>query len=790
VPGSLTYAVRGLAKHPGLVFVALLTLTLGIGATTAIFSVVDATLLRPLPYPDADRLLLLGDNANTGKRGTAWSWLNSRDVAADARTLSGAATYQADGYTLTGRGAAKRLRGLTVSADLFRIVGVQPILGRGFSPGEDEPGKNRIAVIGHTFWKTELEGDRDVIGKSITIDGAPHQIVGVMPPGFRFPVGGKEIEVYAPFPHSALDVGLRETRGARYLNVVGRLADGASLPRANAELATISRRLSAAYPEDNAKVAFNALYLQDWAVKDVRAAMWILLGAVGFVLLIACTNVANLLLARATARRREIAVRLALGATRGRMVWDILVENLLLSLVGCALGIVVALWGVDWLRGIAGTNLTREVTIDARVLLFAVGLAVVTGIAFGLIPARAAIKAHAGEALGAAMARGGQRSRLRSVLVTVEIGAAMLLLVGAGLLLRSFWKLTAVDPGFNPKQLIVGNVNLPEAKFSQDENAVAFYRRVLSELERVPGTKSAVSLGLPVVAGTPGVSFDIVGGAAADRHTSFRMVSPGWFDVMGIRLIRGRLATRDDDDPKRPAVALVSEAFVRTFFPDEDPIGKKIALGLNEHAPREIIGVVRDVRDLGLTADPQPMTYILYAQIPWPGFSVVMRSATPAANALRAAVSAADPDVAVEIQSMDELWGKTRNDTTLILLLLFAGVALILAVVGVYGVVSYGVAQRAQELAVRAALGAQPRQLAGLVVRQGLWLALAGVLLGAALALAASGAIAGLLYGVAAFDPLTFGAMAALLVAVAGGASFFPARRAARLDPMAVLRRE
>ena len=248
MPGSLKYAVRGLGKHPGLVFVALLTLTLGIGATTAIFSVVDAVLLRPLPYPDADRLLILGDNALTGKRGTAWSWLNSRDVAADAKTLAGAATYQADGYTLTGRGAARRVRGLTVSADLFRVVGVQPIVGRGFSPGEDQPGKNRVAVIGHAFWKSELEGDRDVIGKSITIDGALHQIVGVMPPGFRFPVGGKEIEVYAPFPHSALDVGLRDTRGARYLNVVGRLANGASLPQANAELAAISHRLSAPTP--------------------------------------------------------------------------------------------------------------------------------------------------------------------------------------------------------------------------------------------------------------------------------------------------------------------------------------------------------------------------------------------------------------------------------------------------------------------------------------------------------------------------------------------------------------
>ncbi len=794
------HALRGLAKSPGLVIVAVITLALGIGATTAIFSVVDAVVLRPLPFPDGERLVQLGDKRNSASDfGTSWSWPNYVSVKERTRALSGVATYTSSQASLTGRGEARKLDVTVSSADLFRVLGQKPFLGRGFAPDEDQPGKNTVVVLGHSYWHAELGGDRNILGQTMVLNGVPRTVIGVMPPGFSFPLQQDEPKLYLPFPEGALDAQLRTQRGAHWAWVVGRLADGSTVTEAAAEVETIRRSLVGEFPEALQNRTFGVRQLHEFLVKDVRTALLAILGAVALVLLIACTNVANLLLARASVRHREIAIRLALGASRGRIIWDVLVESLLLSVVGCGVGILFALWGVDWLRGMVPGEIgsIRPLAIDARILAFAVAVALATGLIFGLIPAAQALKAQAGEALQQAAARGGGRKTLlRSVLVAVEIAAAMLLLVGAGLFLRTFANVQRVNPGFDPRQLTVASVGLPSATYPDDPQWVSYFRRLEQEIANVPGAETAIVLPAPLTGSNMGFTISFVGRPPPKPGerlvTGFRAGSSGLFSTLRIPVKRGRTFTAAEEDPKQARILVVSEAFVKKFYPDEDPIGKKVVIGFGDPVEREIIGVVGDIKERGLTEDTSPMAYAPYPHTPLPFMSVLARSAAPQAAAVRAAIQAVDKNVPIEIKPMEDYMRDLVAQQRLLmqLVLLFAGVALTLALVGVYGVVSYGVTQRMQELSVRAALGAQPAQLVGMIVRHGLFLAVVGVTVGGVGAVALSWLVAGLLFGVSAIDPLTYAAVASLLVAVTVAASFLPALRAARLDPMAVLRSE
>jgi putative ABC transport system permease protein len=798
------HAVRGLAKSPALVVVAVVTLALGIGPTTAIFSVVDAVVLRPLPFPDGERLVQLGDTRTTSRPnefGTSWSWPNYESVKQQSRTLKGVAVFTGGQASLTGRGDARQIDTTVSSADLFRVIGAKPFLGRDFAPEEDTPGKNTVVILGHSYWQSELGGDRNVIGQTMVLNGVPRTVIGVMPQGFTFPLQQQpEPKMYLTFPDGPLDAHMRTQRGAHWAWVVGRLADGRTVTEASAELETIRARLAEEFPDNLKNRIFQVKQLHEFLIKDVSLGLLVILGAVALVLLIACTNVANLLLARASVRHREIAIRLALGASRRRIIWDVLVESLLLSLVGCGVGIVLALWGVDWLRGMVPAEIgaIRPLVIDARVLAFAVGTSLATGLIFGLIPAAQALKAQAGEALQQAAARGGNRkTRLRSVLVAVEISLAMMLLVGAGLLLRSFANLQKVDPGFDPNHLTVGTISLPSATYQDDPQWIAFFQRLEAQLAGIPGAESAIAVPPPLTGSNMGFTISFVGRPPPKPGerlvTGFRAGSSGIFTTLRVPLKRGRTFTAAEEDPKQPRVLVVSEAFVKKFYPDEDPIGKRVIIGFGDPVEREIIGVVGDIKERGLTEDTTPTSYAPYPHTPLPFMSVLIRSPAPQAAAMRAAVQAVDKNVPIDIKPMEEYMRDAVAQQRLLmqLLVMFAGVALTLALVGVYGVVSYGVTQRMQELSVRSALGARPAQLIGMIVRHGLLLAVAGVVVGAVAALILfQMVVTSLLFGVGGMDPLTYAGVASLLVAVTAAASFIPARRAARLDPMAVLRSE
>jgi len=797
---SLKHAVRALAKSPALVLVAVITLALGVGATTAIFSVVDAVVLRPLPFPDGDRLAFLGSKRVTSKKmANSWSWPNFKDVKEQSKSIPELSAFYGGTFTMTGRGDARRLDGTVSTADLFRVLRTPPMLGRDFAAGEDEPGKNNVVILGHAFWQSEFHGDRNVLGQTVTLNGTPRTVVGIMPPGFRFPLQNADPSVYVPAPQGPMDVDARSQRGAQYMLLVGRLAPGATFIEAGAELEAIRQRLAIEYPDNLRNRIFSAGSLHDWIVRDVRLGLLLVLGLVMIVLLIACTNVANLLLARASVRHREIAIRLALGASRGRILWDVMVESMLLSIAGCAAGVLLAMWGVDWLRALVPVEIgaVRPILVDARVLAFSVGASLLTGLIFGLIPARQALKAQAGEALQATMARAGSRkTRLRSALVAGEIAASMLLLVCAGLLLRSFWKLQAVDPGFDPTNITVGEIDLPDGKYPDSPQYIQFYQRLLRELPALPGAKAAVIYPVPYSGGNIGFVTEVVGGpppAPGERKgTGFRAASPGVFETLRIPIVAGRAFTADEDSPTGPPVVVVGQNYVKRFLPDDNPIGKKIIIGYGDPVPREIVGVAGDVKDAGLAEEVGAMVYAPFSQTPWPALAVVVRSTAPVAGALRSTAHAVDADVPVDLKTLDDYMRQSvaQRRLTAQLLLLFAAVALLMALVGVYGVVSYGVTQRVHELSVRAALGAKPVQLVRLILHHGLLLAGIGVGVGAIGSVIVTRFFAGLLYGVSTEDPITFAAVGAILLGVTAIASFIPARRAARFDPMTVLRKE
>jgi putative ABC transport system permease protein len=801
---DIRYAFRRLIKSPGFTLVALLTLALGIGANTAIFTVVNAVLLQPLPYRDPGQIIGIF-HLSEGRRATM-SGPNFIDVQKGATTLQGAAAYSRSRMILTGRGEPVRLDAANVSGPLFDVLGVPAMLGRTFRSDENQPGKTHVAMLSHELWQQRFGGDEGVVGQHMTLDGVSYEIVGVMPANFSFPAGRS---VWTPLEYTD-DFKVKQ-RGAWYLAAIGRVRSGVTPEQARVEIETIGKQLARQYPDINDGVDITGVPLQEAMVGDLRTAFWVLLGAVGFVLLIACVNVANLLLARAAARESEIAVRTALGANRARLVRQLLTESLMLGLGGGALGLLLAVWGVEALVALEPQGIPRldEVRVDPIVIGFTVGLSALTGLLFGLVPAFQSTRGELSSTLkeagrGALTSRGG--SRMRTTLVIAEVALAVTLLAGAGLLIRSFSRLASVDPGFEMNPALTFELSLPDARYEQLESQVAFFDQLLPRLEALPGVRTAAGvMSLPLSGSSFVLTFEVAGRPpippAQRPAMQVRVATPGYFQTIGIPLERGRLFTKDDR-ANTPQVALITEAAAKRYFPNEDPIGKKITLGWGrgggpQRAGGEVVGVIGDIKDAGLDEPDPPQIYLPYAQWPVPGMSVVLATAVPPgtlADAARHAVYSLDANLPVgNVRTLEQLVARSISQPRfyMTLLTVFAAVALTLAAIGIFGVLSYAVAQRTREIGIRMALGAHETTVLGLVVREAMMMAVAGVVIGVVAALGLTRwLVSTLLFETSPHDPGTFAVVAIVLTAVCLFAAYIPARRATRVDPIVALRAE
>jgi len=796
---DLRYGARTLMKNPAFTLAAVLTLALGIGANTAIFSVVNAVLLRPLPYEDPERLVMIYEtNLAKGWPQFSVSPPNFADWSEQSRVFDGMTGFRGAAFNLTGVAEPERISGMFVSKRFFGMVGVRPLLGRTFTPDEDEPGKENRAVLAYGLWQRRFGGDLGIVGKPLTLNGDAYTVVGVMPAGFALP---RDTEIWAPL---SFRPGEMKQRGSHYMSVLARLKPGVTLETAQTEMSAIAGRLEKEYPDSNSGWGARVVPLLEQAVAGIRPALLTLLGAVGFVLLIACANVANLLLARAEARRREMAVRAALGAGRPRLIRQLLTECVLLALVGGGLGLLLAVWGIDALRALEPADLPRlkEIRVDLAVLGFTAAASLVTGLIFGLAPAIQISRTDLNVTLreGERGSGGSSRGRVRGALVVAEIALALVLLIGAGLHLRSLHELQGVDPGFDTANLLTMRVSLPGSKYSAGAQGVSFYRQALERLDGLPGVRSAAAVSsLPLSDYDLIFTFHVEGRpplppseqVSADWHA----VSRDYFRTMGIPLVRGRFFT-ERDDASAPRVAIINETMARRTWPGEDPIGRRISIGIGPEALREVVGVVKDVKQSGLDADIAMQVYEPYPQQAWQSMFFVLRAESVpedlSASARRAILDVDKDQPVFGIRTMDQiLSGATaQRRFNMLLLCLFAAVALALAAVGVYGVIAYSVAQRTHEIGIRMALGAQRRDVLGMVARQGLPLAVMGIASGLAGAAAVTRLMTSLLFGVSATDPATVTATALLMAAVAALACYIPARRATKVDPMTALRCE
>ncbi len=806
---DVRYGARMLWSKPGFTIIAVLALALGIGANSAIFSVVNAVVLRPLPFEGAERMLALrSQSETTGNVGDSHSYLNFVDIRDQSETLEGAAAYSQSTAFLTAGDEPERVRGALATADLFPLLGVQPVHGRVFTREDDQRGARRVVVLGHGLWQRRFGGDASIIGQEIPLGGTratPTLVVGVMPEGFKYPVESETVDFWMPL---APVLSENESRGSVWMEVVAKRKEGVSLEQVQAELSTISKRLQAQYPQTNTALMFNFAPLHERLLGDLRTALFVLLGAVGFVLLIACANVANLLLSRAAARHKEISIRTALGASRWRIVRQLLTESLLLALAGGALGLLLAWWGVDLLVAASPTDLPRggEITLDLRVLGFTFAVSVLTGLIFGLVPSLQASKSDITESLkeGGRGSTEGGKNRIRSVFIVAEFALSLVLLVGAGLLAQSFARLLDTSPGFEPERVLTADVVFRGDRYAQGgAQRTAALEEILQQASVVPGVETVAAVNpLPLGGNFTSYSFNIAGRAEADPGNTpvadYRAVTPDYFRAMSISVKRGRVfEPRDNADAT--GVTIVNESLARKYFPDQDPVGQRLVFGDDNQkfSTREIIGVVGDVRHAGLDAEAGPEYYVPFAQATSARVTVVARTRgdDPAALAgsLRGVVRQVDKNIPVfNVRTMSELLSESlaRRRFNLMLLGSFAVVALFLASLGIYGVMSYAVTQRTHEFGIRMALGAQGADIVRMVVGQGITLALIGIGIGLGGAFLLTRIMSGLLYGVSATDPLTFAGVAIVLSAVALLASFIPARRAARVDPMVALRYE
>ncbi|HEY1434434.1 MAG TPA: ABC transporter permease [Thermoanaerobaculia bacterium] len=802
---DLRFGARALRKSPAFAAVALATIALGIGANTAIFSVVSAILFRPLPFPQPDALVaVFQTNPSQGIAQNGVSYPNYADWAGRARSFEDLAALRMHDYTLTGAGEPALVVAGTVTSSLFRLLRARPLAGRVLTPEDDAPGAAPVAVLGERLWRSRFGADPAVVGRPITLDGSACTIVGVLPATFKTPPEYPPAELWLALTHDPIFADLQQRRGGHYLRIYGRLGPGVRLEAAQAELATIESSLARQYPKENEGWGVALVPLAESLVGGVRRALLVLLGAVGLVFLIACANVANLLLARGSARSREVAIRQALGAGRARLVRQLLTEALLLGLAGGVLGLGVAFAGLRALRAWLPADLPRtsEIHMDGAVLLFALGTSVLAAAVFGLVPALQTSRANLSNALkdGGAAGAGQGKRRLRGLLVVAETALSFLLLVGAGLLLRSLIRLQEVPLGFRPESVLTAGLSLPRTQYAKPEQWISFYNRLAQSLEREPGVEAAaVALPLPLSGTGLNFGFTIEGRpeakAGSDRTANYTALTPGYFRALGVPLERGRVFTASDA-AGTPRVCAISAAFARQYFGGEDPIGQRLVFGFTESVPREIVGIVGDVKRASPGAPTQPEMYVPFDQDPWwAGYVAVRVHGDPQrlASLLAARVRALDPALPIsDIQPMTQIVSESiaqpRFRATL--LGLFAGLALLLAVIGIYGVVSYDAGRRSREIGIRIALGARRRDVLGLVLRQGIGLTALGLAAGLAGAFALTRSVSSLLFETVPLDAATHAGVAALLLGAAVAASAIPAWRAARTDPLDALRSE
>jgi putative ABC transport system permease protein len=798
-----------LLKKPGFTVVAVLALALGIGANTAIFSVVNAVLLRPLPFADPEQLVIVWmDNRQQGVKEDIHSYPNFVDYREQNKVFENLAAYRNASLNLTGTGEPERVLGAASTASFFEVMRVAPAIGRAFSAEEDQPGHDSVMLISYSLWQRRFGADKNIIGKSVALSGATRTVIGVMPPDFRFPA--KETEFWIPL---APPPQVKDQRQAFWLNVIGRLKPGVTLEQARVEMATIAKRLEQQYPDANSNFGTNLVPLREQTVGPVRPALLILLGAVAFVLLIACANVANLLLGRAAAREREFAIRMAMGAGRRRIVRQLLVESLLLAGMGAVLGILLAVWGLDALKMMMPSDMPRldQIGVDARVLSFTILISCLTALLFGLAPALQASQPDLNETLkegGGKGATKGVRSRqMRRLLVVSEVALALVLLVGAGLLLKSFSRLRDFDLGFRPEGLLTAKIQLPGLRYREENQLRVFHRQLMERLAHTPGVESAGAITSVFLSKTPNSTYfsiegrpDFLPGQRVEVPVD--SISANYFQVMGTPIIKGR-AFSEQDTENTPRAVIINETMARRFFSDVDPIGQRIKYGASnspeDESPwRTIVGVVADTRRTGFESEVRPETYLPMAQEPPGRLTLVVRAAGNAdpaglAAPVRSAVQAIDPEQPVyDIKTMSQWVSEiiAQRRLNMILLGTFALVALLLAAVGIYGVMSYAVTQRTHEIGIRMALGAQRRDVLKMILGQGMALTLIGIGIGLVGAFALTRLMTSLLFGVSAVDPLTFVAVSALLTLVSLLACFIPARRAMKVDPMVALRYE
>jgi putative ABC transport system permease protein len=795
---DLRYALRLFLRAPGFAAVAILTLGLGIGANTAIFTIVNALLIRPLPYAHAERLVMVWQDLRArGGPADEWAtpgnyadWRKEKSIFDDVAVISGWRP------TLTGGAEPESIPGEQVSHEYFSVLGVAPILGRSFSQADDVPNAPRVVVIGEGLWRRRFGASPAAISQRITLNGEPHEIIGVVGQGFR-PIVSRLAEIWRPFRFDTAN----PSRGAIILRAVARLPEGVPLDRAQAAADVLAKRLEAAHPQFNEKTRFNLTPLHQRVVGDIKQGLLALLGAVGFVLLIACANIANLLLARGSARGREMAVRVALGAARGRVVRQLLTESVLLAAIGGAGGLLVGVWAVDALVALAppGTPRLSEIRLDRWVLTFACFLILATGVLFGFAPALQYWRGDVTNSLkdGTRGSAGASGRGLRRTLIAVEVALALMLLTGAGLLAQTFVHLRETDLGFRPDNLLTGFVNPPRAAgYDTPAKHRAFDDQVFERVLAIPGVLNAALASVLPLSGDSDTSFTIEGRPVATSQsetpvTWYRLVSATYFDTMGIPIKRGRSFDTREANPS----VVVNETFVRTYFPGQDPLGRRLRFGPDDPW-FTIIGIAGDVRVSGARKELKVETYIPYWQQTEPGMTIILKAAgNPAllAASLRHAVASVDRNVPVSgITTLSEMVSDSIDDSRFLatLAIAFAVLAALLAGIGIYGVMAYAVSQRTTEIGVRMALGATPREVFGLVVGDGLRLAALGVIAGVGGSLLTARWLTSLLFGVKATDPATLTATVCLLLLVALAACFLPARRAMRVDPMVALRAE
>jgi len=809
---DLRFGFRTMLKSRGFALVAIATLALGIGANTAMFTVVYNVMLRPLPFPQPESLVAIQALRTRGGPPTpsSFSYPDFRDVRERNRSFTDVAAHNNNDYTLTGVGDPVHVSAEVVSAGFFKILGVQPTLGRGFAFDEDQPG-HHVIVLSQQFWARQFNSDRSVLGRAVALSGRSYTVIGVMPEGFQFPVRSHPIDMWTTFsklsePDEPGESVITEQRGAHFLEVIGRLKPGVSNAQATADVSAIAQALAAQYPDWNKyQKQMRSRPMLEYMVGENARPLRLLLIAVGLVLLIACANVANLLLARSTARAKEIAIRSALGASMRRLVFQLLTESAALALTGAAVGTLLARWALAAMVKFYPSNLPRlqDVSIDMRVLVFAAGLALVSALLFGLVPALRVARPNLAEAMQTGRTSSSlQHNRFRSLLVVSQTALGLMLLIGAGLLIRSLYRLAHVDLGFNPDHVLTASFDLSQTRYNPDQQD-RFYQELLQRLRRVPGvTAASGALPLPLSSDDWTISFDLVDHPLpeSEQHSAgFYIAAPGLFEAMQIPLLRGRFF--DEHDQRHAAqTMIINQAFTQKFFPNQDPVGRHIKIGAGDGnsrpKDREVVGVVGNVRNAVITESPRPAYYVPLSQMIWSPPSLVIRTSGDPVGVVedvRKTLDGMDPEAPLfDVRSMEDLLaldiGEAKFQT--LLLGIFAGIALLLTAVGLYGVMAYSVAQRTREIGIRIALGASRGDVLGMVLRRGATLTAAGLTAGILGALCLTGFMEKMLFDTKPFDTLTIVAVSALLASIALLASYLPARRATKVDPLVTLRYE